>query len=130
MNDGMSMEEIADAIPPGTRVAVISPDAKTFLGYGTYLGCVKPSPDDPKIAAIAEAAGFNALPEYQPLPCIRLDTGAEMWGFEIWWGSCEPFVDAGYTNLDIGASIRVHTTSDGVQVIDTLPSRRDRLDIQ
>lgn len=54
----------------GERVGVIiSADKETvrLAGYGTYEGYL-PSP-----------MGF-------PNPCIKLDNGQKVWGFESWWG--------------------------------------------
>ena len=55
----------------GSRVgAILSTDAETvsLLGYGTYEGDLE-SP-----------LGF-------PNPCIKLDSGKKVWGFQCWWGS-------------------------------------------
>ena len=50
--------------------AILSSDDRSvkFFGYGEHLG--------------------NRLPPNFPMPnpCIRLDTGQLVWGYECWWG--------------------------------------------
>lgn len=62
----------------GYRVgAILRADAAEvrLLGYGTYQGDL-PSP-----------LGF-------PNPCIKLDSGGEVWGYECWWGDEEGIKNA------------------------------------
>ena len=94
----------------GIRVAAVSADQKTFLGYGTYLGdflnpglaeyyveAIKRHPEIPegekepliaKVRAGESPFGIN--------PKIRLDDGREVWGAECWWGAADAFVVNGY----------------------------------
>jgi len=63
----------------GRRVGVVlGSDRATktvrFLGFGHYVGYREPSPD--------EIPGWTN-------PCIHLDNGDEVWGFETWWGDAE-----------------------------------------
>lgn len=92
---------------PGERVgAILSGNSEKveFLGYGEYVGDVVP--ERPigmmgeygsweAIAAMMNDSGFRP-PEgsnhwtveqvKMPNPLIRLDSGAEVWGAECWWG--------------------------------------------
>lgn len=55
----------------GDRVgAILSADSTTvnLLGYGVYEGRV-----------MNEDIGF-------PNPCIKLDSGELVWGYQCWWG--------------------------------------------
>lgn len=57
----------------GTRVGAISSadsDQVNLLGYGVYQG------------DLVSPLGF-------PNPCILLDNGATVWGYQCWWGSEE-----------------------------------------
>jgi hypothetical protein len=95
---------------PGMRVAVVSADMKTFLGYGVYLG------DFPHPELIEEwaknAENHPTVPEDQRTklaariragespfglnPKIRLDDGVEVWGCDCWWGDEDEFKKNGY----------------------------------
>lgn len=58
----------------GERVgAILKADDTTvhLLGYGVYEGMKVP-----------EELGF-------PNPCIKLDNGGVVWGYQCWWGSEE-----------------------------------------
>lgn len=57
----------------GTRVGAISSadsDQVNLLGYGVYQG------------ELVSPEGF-------PNPCILLDSGVTVWGYQCWWGSEE-----------------------------------------
>lgn len=80
------------------RVAVLSADQETFLGFGEYEGDF----DCPKLreffAGAADAMGYPDLAERlrsgeipQTSPRIRLDNGKTIWGCECWWGDEEKF---------------------------------------
>jgi hypothetical protein len=84
--------------PVGSRVgALLSADQHTgvqFLGYGTYLGN-KPCPRGPFGQTLDEykAAWAKHAPDkpFEPWlnPCIKLDSGRYVWGFQCWWNSEE-----------------------------------------
>ena len=87
---------------PGTRVAVLSADAKTFLGYGVYLGDKDCPPLRQWLATESRKLGFETTAkrfetgEIKKLnPKIRLDNGTEVWGCECWWGGADMFVKSG-----------------------------------
>lgn len=68
----------------GTRVGAIlsiEPENKCikFLGYGTFLGCEKPTSAKGYIAEITKQSGLSN-------PKIQLDNGKIVWGCECWWG--------------------------------------------
>jgi hypothetical protein len=83
---------------PGHRVAVISADRKSFLGYGEYLGDFDCEPMRLWMAEKAREMGEHKLANdfesgklSRTNPKIRLDSGQELWGCECWWGDAEQF---------------------------------------
>ena len=65
---------------PGTRVLAIQQrDESTVYVYGegTYLGNRHPD--------------VSWLPDDFVNPCIQLDDGHYVWGFECWWGELDRF---------------------------------------
>jgi len=64
----------------GQRVAVLSADGRSFLGFGSYAGDL-PCPLLPRRQ---DGSDF-------PNPKLILDSGEVKWGFETWWMPQEEF---------------------------------------
>lgn len=63
---------------PGTRVIALQnmdKDCAWIFGEGVYLGELQPD--------------LNWVPAGWTNPCIQLDNGLHVWGFECWWGEVE-----------------------------------------
>lgn len=106
-------------IPIGGRIAAVSLDKETFLGYGVYLGlfhnrliaemtihtlevimkALVPLSAEADQHAQDVAAAIESIRsgshEITKRPKIRLDSGLEMWGIECYWGTAEGFVAHG-----------------------------------
>lgn len=94
----------------GSRMAVVSADRKTFLGYGVYEGDFHHPDLAEEMAQVAETHP-NIPPEERVAlaqkirggettmgrnPRLRLDDGRSVWGIECWWGPAAEFVANGY----------------------------------
>lgn len=106
----MSEIRLGEQSPIGQRVAVVSANMETFLGYGEYLGDFHNPVLVEEWARLAEkhealsvedraavAAKIRAREMRFGLnPKIRLDDGREVWGYQCWWGPAEDFKANGY----------------------------------
>jgi hypothetical protein len=94
----------------GMRVAVVSADRKTFLGFGTYVGdfqhpqlteeyaqAAESLPDIPDEHRAEMAARIRAgETHFGKNPKLQLDNGQIAWGCETWWGPADTFIANGY----------------------------------
>lgn len=85
------------------RVAVVSADQKTFLGYGVYEGDFDCAIMRKTLAVSAREIGEMEMAEQLESgefpymnPRILLDSGERVWGCECWWGPRKAFEDNGY----------------------------------
>lgn len=75
----MSKVEIGDRVG-----AILSADKDTvkLIGYGTFQGNKVPPEGSAGMGSMLHQAGVSN-------PCIRLDDGSLVFGYECWWGSEE-----------------------------------------
>lgn len=83
----------------GDRVgAVLSASKGTvhYLGDGTYLGDLQPpvgpfgmTRDDATQLWVSMGATDEEIHGMLSNPCIQLDSGRYVWGFQCWWGSID-----------------------------------------
>ena len=83
---------------PGERViAIVSHDeeAVQLLGHGTYRGY--------------QEVPNSGIPGWQN-PCIELDSGHTVWGYQCWWGDEDTMTlmlgDRRIEQVDVGAYLR------------------------
>lgn len=74
---------------PGTKVVAIKRSTSTEIilyGKGEYIG--DKIPNTPSFIR-------NKLEN----PCIKLDDGTYVWGFQCWWGDIEGYESSKYSKL-------------------------------
>lgn len=67
------------SLQPQTRVRALLSSNGTAIkdfGHGTYIGDLVP-----------DVEPFRSM--RLPNPCIRLDNGRHVWGFQCWWGPAQ-----------------------------------------